>query len=543
MKIEKRQVQLGFLLAISLLILFFGLPLHSHASPGSIKNVIIMIGDGMGAQQLGLLNAYAKYAPNSIYKSSGRKTAIEEAMEAGTLGLAYHEAANVLVTDSAASSTQMASGEWAGSEMIGIDQHGKKTETILEKAEKMGKATGLVSDTRLTHATPAGFAAHQPHRSRENDIAVDMLNNDVDVMLSGGLRHWIPKAANDKDSKIHNHLKARTGGEFRIKSKRKDARNLLNEAEDKGYALAFTKMQLQEAKGDKVLGLFSYSGMPDGIQHKKKKDSRERTVPTLKEMAAKAIDILSKNEKGFFLMVEAGQIDWAGHANDAGTMLHEMVKFDETVDYVFDWVKKRKDTLLIITADHETGGFGFSYSRFNLPEPKKFPGDQYPDTKFAPNFNFGNHEILDKLYGQKLSYQGITSKFDRLPKNEQTPAALAKIVNENTGFPITGEEAAAVLEVERNEYYLEGHKVLSKAIFPKINDFKEFYVYGMALRNDILGRIVAKYQNVVWSTGTHTNAPVPLIIIGPKETTLKFSRLMHTTEWGQTAIEVLEKGR
>jgi len=502
-----------------------------------------MIGDGMGSQQIGLLNAYAKYAPRSIYRSKGRKTAMERVMAAGVLGLVYHEAANVLVTDSAASSTQMSSGKWAGSEMIGIDQHGQKVETILEKAEKMGKSTGLVSDMRLTHATPAGFAAHQPHRSMENEIAVDMLENDVDVMLSGGVRHWIPKEANDRHSEIYKRLKDHTGGKIRIKSKRKDSRNLLEEAEKKGYEVVFTKKQLTETGNDKVLGLFSYSVLPDAITYSRTKDWPGRTVPSLKEMTAKAIRILSKNPKGFFLMVEGGQIDWAGHANDAGMMLHEMIKFDETVAYVHSWVKDREDTLLIITADHQTGGFGFSNSLFNLPAPQDFPGDQYPGVKFAPIFNFGNYEILDRLYNQKLSYGGIMAIFGTLPKKERTAAALAKIVNGHTEFPITVEEARAVLEVERNEYYVEGHKFLGQEMIPKIHDFKEFYLCGDVLRMNILGRVAAKYQNVVWSTGTHTNSPVPLIAYGPNETTIKFSRLMHTTEWGQCTIDVLKNGK
>ncbi|CAK8718593.1 hypothetical protein GCAAIG_08050 [Candidatus Electronema halotolerans] len=130
-----------------------------------IRNVIFMIGDGMGFPAVGLLDSYAKYAASSPYKAAGTKTALEELADTGVIGFASHEAANVLVTDSAASATQIASGKAAGSEMIGADAQGNPVETILEKAKKMGKATGLVSDTRLTHATPAAFAAHQSRRA------------------------------------------------------------------------------------------------------------------------------------------------------------------------------------------------------------------------------------------------------------------------------------------------------------------------------------------------------------------------------------------
>ncbi len=510
---------------------------ESKTDSGKVKNVIILIGDGMGPQSVGFLNSYAKHAPNSIYKPVGRVTALEEVIEKGVLGYVYHEAANVLVTDSAASATQIASGKMALSETIGIDQYGNRTETILEKAKKMGKSTGLVSDTRITHATPAGFAAHQTHRTKENEIAVDLLNNQVDVMLSGGLRYWIPKEANNKKSEIHNELKKITGGKIKIKSKRKDNRNLLKEAETEDYALAFTKEQLAQANTDKLLGLFSYSVMPYRIDLDT--DAPGRSIPTLKEMTEKSLDILSKNEKGFFLMVESGLIDWAEHDDDAGTLLHEMIRFDETLACIFDWVKKRNDTLLIVSADHETGGFGFSYSRRNIPEPKEFPGTVYKGEKFAPKFNFGTYNILDRIYKQKISYQAMMDQFDALPKNQQTPGAMMKIVNDNSEFLITEKEAATILEREENDYYVKGHTYLGDTTFPKINDFKEFYVYSEEVRKDILGRVVAKQQNIVWSTGTHTNTPVPLIAYGPQKITAQFSKLLHTTEWAQYAIDAL----
>jgi alkaline phosphatase len=116
-------------------------------------------------------------------------------------------------------------------------------------------------------------------------------------------------------------------------------------------------------------------------------------------------------------------------------------------------------------------------------------------------------------------------------------------VNTNTEFPITETEAAQVLEVERNEYFMEKHSYLKNEVFPRINDFKEFYVYFDGIRKDILGRVVAKYQNIVWSTGTHTNAPVPVVAYGNKDVTAWFSKMMHTTELGQYAINVLTKNQ
>lgn len=511
------------------------------ADSGKIKNVIIVIGDGMGPQALGLLNSYVKYAPESIYKDKGRVSTMEKVLNDGTVGYAYHEAANVLVTDSAASATQIATGKRALSETIGIDQYGNKAETILEKAKKLGKTTGLVSDTRITHATPAAFAAHQTHRSKENAIAVELLENEVDVMFAGGLRYWIPKEASDKKSDIHKKLKEQTHGAIKIKSKRKDSRNLLNEAEAKGYKLAFTKQEMEAAQGDKLLGLFAYSAIPYRIDMNP--DDAKRTTPQLKEMAVKAIDVLSKNEKGFFLMVESGLIDWTEHDNDAGAMLHELIRFDQTLEAIYAWAKGRDDTLLIVTADHETGGFSFSYSRKDLPEATDFPGETYKGNKFAPKFNFGSYDLLDALYNQKMSFVKTMGIFDGLADDQKTPAKIASMVSESTGFKISPEDGAAILEKEKNEYRVEGHSYLSSETFPKINDFKEFYVYSEGVRTDIIGRVLAKHQNVVWSTGTHTNTPVPLVAIGPENIAKKFGGIMHTTEWAQIAISSLTSGK
>lgn len=123
----------------------------------------MIIGDGMGPQQVGLLLAYAKQAPNSVITDGN--TTFDRIAANGRIGLSMTHANNNLVVDSAASATQLATGQSAGAEMIGVDKDGNSAESILEKAKKLGKSTGLVSDTRITHATPAGFAAHQSHRN------------------------------------------------------------------------------------------------------------------------------------------------------------------------------------------------------------------------------------------------------------------------------------------------------------------------------------------------------------------------------------------
>ncbi|EJK2116887.1 alkaline phosphatase [Vibrio navarrensis] len=493
-----------------------------------IKNVILMIGDGMGPQQVGLLETYANNAPHSIYK--GKTTALYQLAKEGVIGSSLTHPEDAIVVDSACSATMLATGIMTGSEVIGIDSQGNTVETVVEKAKRLGKATGIISDTRLTHATPAAFAAHQPHRSLENEIASDMLSANVDVMLSGGLRHWIPKSANDK-GETYQQLKTLTHGDVPLKSKRKDDRNLLTEAQQAGYSLAFNKTMLEKAQGDKLLGLFANSGMYDGITYSQTKNDPDRKEPTLKEMTDKALEILSKDKDGFFLMVEGGQIDWAGHSNDAGSMLHEMIKFDETVNAVYQWAKDRDDTLIIVTADHETGSFGFSYSGYNLPKPEKRPGKAFEKREYAPNFNFGVYEILDGLYNQKTSYYGMLSEFEKLDRNQQTAAKLAEIVNKNSDFSITAGQAETVLKNKPNPYRLANHSYLAEESIPAINDFDAFYPYND--RTNVLARAQATKQNIVWGTGTHTHTPVNVFAWGPAETILPVSRIMHHSELGE----------
>ncbi|GEM74436.1 alkaline phosphatase [Vibrio sagamiensis] len=493
-----------------------------------IKNVILMIGDGMGPQQVGLLEMYAQHAPNSIYQ--GKPTAINTLAQDGVIGSSMTNPEDMIVVDSACSATMLATGIPTASEVIGIDSQGNHIETIVEKAKAANKATGLVSDTRMTHATPAAFAAHQPHRSLENNIAVDMLNTGVDVLLSGGLRHWIPQSTNDKGS-TYQELAQLTHGDVYLTSKRKDERNLLKEAEQQGYDLAFNRTMLTSSQGNKLLGLFANSGMADGITYSQSKNDPSRTQPSLAEMTEKALNVLSQNKNGFFLMVEGGQIDWAGHSNDAGTMLHELLKFDEAVNTVYQWAKNREDTLVIVTADHETGSFGFSYSSSEIPKPEKRSGEAFEKRDFAPNFNFGKFDILDGLYHQKQSYYGMISEFQALDVKEQTPEKFAEIVNKNSDFSITPEQAKHVLASKPNPYRLASHKYLGKETVPAINDFDAFYPYND--RGNLLAREQATKQNIVWGTGTHTHTPVNVFAWGPAEVILPLSRIQHHSKLGE----------
>lgn len=506
-------------------------------SSKEIRNVIVLIGDGMGPQQLGLLFAYSHLAPNSVVPD--RTPAVELLSENSVVGLVRTEPYGAIVVDSAASATQLATGEMAGSEMIGANYRGDSVPTVLEIAKQSGKATGLVSDTRITHATPAAFAAHQPHRTRENEIAVDMFENRVDVMFSGGLRNWVPEMVNEEKSPTHISTVLMLGGAFSPSSRRQDNRNLLLEARE-DYQLVFDREQLQEVEEGRILGLFADSAMDDAISLRDQLDSDERTEPTLSEMTTKALEVLSQDPDGFFLMVESGQIDWCGHNNDAGSLLQELLRLDEAVRVVYEWAKDRDDTVVVLTADHETGSFGFSYSGSPIPEPAEREGEVFSQSKFEPQFNFADPAVLDQLYEQRRSYFKIFLEFDLLEEEEKTPEKLLQLVNEGIApFSITLDDAKLLLERSPNKQYAEGHSYLGTETLPRIPDQESFYVYGENIRMNHLGHIIGSQQNVVWGTGTHTSTPVALIAHGPAEATARFSGLMHMTDVGKALISLV----
>ncbi|MBU4129202.1 MAG: alkaline phosphatase [Proteobacteria bacterium] len=513
------------------------LPLSPIVKP---KNVILIIGDGMGPEQVGLLLTYARQAPHSVLKD--RITCFDRMMDKnGSLGVSLTYAHNVLVTDSAASGSQLATGRFSGSEMIGLDYNGDPVITVLERAIQAGKSTGLVTDTRITHATPAAFAAHQAHRGMETAIAVDMLAAGPDVLLGGGLDVWIPEEANTKEAGVRGELEKLTQGAFPIRSKRKDSRNLLTTAREKGYKLAFNRSQMDAASG-KLLGLFSDSALPNAIAVSNTLDDPKRSIPTLKEMSAKAIEILSQNEQGFFLMIEAGQIDWAAHSNDAGLMLHEMFRLNETVNHILNWAENREDTLIILTADHTTGGFGFSYTGKDQPAARQLSGKLFKDTVYNPGYNFGDPGVLDKLYSQKLSYGDIFDKFYQLSKEAQTPGNLALVVNRYTDFPITLSQAERILETEDNPLYAADDRRFNAKTVPKLDNKDEFYIYQKTSnQHALLALAVASDQLAVWNTGAHTNTPVLVFAKGTDAARAPFSGVLHHTQLGQYLMDAVSK--
>ncbi|HEX6961756.1 MAG TPA: alkaline phosphatase [Lacipirellula sp.] len=514
-------------------------PTSDGASPG-VRNVIILIGDGMGPQEVGFLTAYAKHAANSTVPD--RTTAIERILNEGEVSIMRTEPHGALVVDSAASATQLATGQLAGSEMVGANFRGDPVENIVEVAHRVGKSAGLVTDTRITHATPAGFVAHQANRETENEIAVDMLEERVDVLMGGGLRNFVPDAINQRDSAAYAALMQLTGGAYPATSRRHDNRNLLLEARG-DYQLAFDRKSLDRVKRGRLLGLFADSELADALEDRATLDDPRRTEPTHVEMTAKALELLNANPNGFFLMIEGGQIDWAGHNNDAGVLLHELLQFDDAVRTAYEWAKGRDDTLVLVTGDHETGSFAFSYAGRPIPKPSRLEGELFRDAPFAPNFNYAPPALLDRIYAQSKSFYTMLNEYDSLPPAEQKPERLVEIVNDACQFKINLDDAVAVLTRERNRNYVEGHPYMNTKTVPMIRDFEAFYVYGENLRMNLLGRALADQQHVTWGAGTHSSTPVILGAYGPPHATRRFRGMLHSTDVGQRMIELISANR
>ncbi len=274
------------------------------------KNIILMIGDGMGVSHI-----YAGITANNGHLN------IEKLMD---IGFSKTHSADNYITDSGAGGTAIAIGYKTFNAGIGVDADTIPRETILEYAEENGKATGLVATSAITHATPASFIAHQPSRYLYEEIAGDFLKTDIEVFIGGGLNHF---------------------------NKRKDDVDLTVALKDKGYQLVYELEGLKKINSGKLAGLLYEDAPP------KYSEGRGDMLPVA---SMKAIEILSKDIDGFFLMIEGSQIDWARHANDTKYIIDEMLDFDRTIGIVLEFAEKDGNTLIIVTADHETGGMGLN---------------------------------------------------------------------------------------------------------------------------------------------------------------------------------------
>lgn len=270
------------------------------------KNIILLIGDGMGVSHV--FSGITANQGNSYFQ------------QFNNIGFSKTSSANKFTTDSAAGGTALATGSKTNNGSVAVDVNGKPLTTILEIAEEYNKATGLVTTVSITHATPATFIAHQPKRGMYEEIAEDFLSTDVDVLIGGGMDNF---------------------------NKREDGRNLTAELTKNGYTVIDNMKEVSTFKGDKLAALVSAGHI----------GTSEERGDMLVVSTKKSLEILNKNKKGFFLMIEGARIDWEAHGNNTKGVIEEVADFDRAIGEALKFAEKDGNTLVIVTADHETGGF------------------------------------------------------------------------------------------------------------------------------------------------------------------------------------------
>ena len=279
-------------------------PCLADSAESPADSAILLIGDGMGPMQIHL----SRIEP-------GQPLEMEKLPVAGMMTTT---SVGGRVTDSAAAATALATGYKTENGRLGTAPDNRRLQTILEHAQSMYKSTGIITTDALHGATPAGFAVHVDDRGKRSEIAAQMAASRVDVMMGFWKGEFLPKSA---------------GG------KREDNRDLIAEMRAKGYEVAFTREEFLKAKGDKLLGLFE-----------------DETAPTLAEMVTAAVDRLSRDPDGFLLIVEEARIDWKCHEHDLPGAISDTRALDKAVAAARSAAEKRGRTLVIVTADHETGG-------------------------------------------------------------------------------------------------------------------------------------------------------------------------------------------
>lgn len=380
---------------------------EKKGNDAEIKNVIFLIGDGMGVSY----TTAFRYLQDSPKTKFADRTELDKYLVGQQM--TYPEDPLQNITDSASAATAMSAGIKTYNSAIAVDNDGSEVKTVLEAAKAQGKATGLVATSEITHATPASFGAHDESRKNMNAIADDYYDDlvngqhKVDVLLGGGTDLFV-----------------------------RNDRNLVEEFKKDGFSYVTNKDDLFNDTNKQVVGLFAERGMPKMID-------RSKDTPSLGDMTTSAIDRLNQDKDGFFLMIEGSQIDWAGHDNDIVSAMSEMEDFEKSFKAAIEFAKKDKHTLVIATADHSTGGYSIGangiYNWFG--EPIK-AAKRTPDFMAAEIVKGADvEETLQKYIDLELTSKEIQSVKDVATKKEvDIDNAIEKIFDDrsNTGWTTSG---------------------------------------------------------------------------------------------------------
>ena len=332
---------------------------NASAATSSVKNVIYLIADGMND---GVLTA-ARYYKDIQDGQLGNDTLAMDSIRTGFVKTSW---VNGPITDSAPAGTALSSGYKTNPSVIGYHTDNTPAATVLEAAELNGLSTGIIATSEIMHATPAAFSSHAVSRNNYNALMKQQIYNDMEVVLGGGNAFFQADGA----------------------GKREDGRDLVSEIKQLGYDYIQSKDELLSYEGDKLWGMFANYALAYDFD----RQTLDIDEPTLAEMTEKAVEVLEKNEDGFFLMVEGSKIDWAAHANDAAGAIGDIIAFDDAVNFAVEYAKEHQDTLVVVTTDHGNSGFSIGNS---------------DTTNGYDNLTF--EESIAQLQGLSLSAETFTS--------------------------------------------------------------------------------------------------------------------------------------
>jgi alkaline phosphatase len=436
-------------LLVVVLVVVLALP--SAWAGSRARRVILMIGDGMGPAQVGLVLDYVRFV-------RAGQAHMERLIDYGYTGYTTTHPLGALVTDSAASGSALATGRVTKNGIVSWSEEEGDVETVAERAHAAGKAVGLVTTTRLTHATPAVFAAHCRSRDMEDEIArQELIGSRFEVLLGGGSRHF---------------------------------ETLLDTAAMLGYTVVRTAAELEQVdtrRSERLLGVFSRSHMSYEI------DRGATDEPSLAQMTAAALERLGRDPDGFFLMVEGGRIDHACHDNDPGTLLHGLLAFDEAVGVALSYAERHRGTLLLVTADHETGGLAFTTTQ---------QGEGYGGA-------YGDPEHLALLARQTASFASLHGRVGERPSAEVIREVLLDLCGEDIGM----EAAARASRLGPTPFF-------------------------SATTENILGQAVGPSVHVSWASSDHSSTPLFIFGMGPGAE--RFRGIHHVSEVGRLLFQVTD---
>lgn len=416
------------------------------AESAHVKNVIMIVGDGMGPAYT---TAYR------YYHDDPNTPEIEETVfDRHLMGMSstYPAPVSGYVTDSAAGATALATGVKSYNGAIGVDVNKKALQSVLQHAKKIGKKTGVVVTSQVNHATPAAFITHNESRKNYNAIADSYIDNgiNVDVLFGGGTQYFI-----------------------------REDRNLVEEFKAKGFQYIDNYEQLATIEKEKpVIGLFASVGLPWSLD-----DTNKHRLSTM----AKAATAQLENKDGYFMLIEASQVDWGGHSNDIASAMSEMDDLAQTLIFLEQYVKQHPDTLVVLTADHSTGGLTLGSAGEYIWKPSVFKGMKQ-----------SSHSIA----------QFISEK-------DFTAAQLTEMLT----FTLTDAQLAELQAIKQDESETMTKRKLIAQLYKKLNQF------------------ISEKSYTGWTTGGHTGVDVPVFAFGKGHQ--KFTNKIDNTDIAKTIFSIL----